>query len=231
MSNNKQDESKDNDEDDVQKEIGVWVRAACAWADAQGMKVVRFGDNMRDVAVTEGNKVSAQIQLGYDVYGYGMGADIMEKSLELASNDYDLKKKYDFSQVEIVRDPDPSLDTVECDATEIEQVILNLVKNAAQAMALGGSPYPHRITLRTRREEGYARIEVEDSGPGMDEATRRRVFEPFFTTKAVGAGTGLGLSVSYFIITEQHKGTIEVNSAPGEGTCFIVRLPLKAKPR
>ena len=157
--------------------------------------------------------------------------ELIDTAVRLAANDYDLKKKYDFSQVEIVRDPDPSLDTVECDATEIEQVILNLVKNAAQAMALGGSPYPHRITLRTRREEGYARIEVEDSGPGMDEATRRRVFEPFFTTKAVGAGTGLGLSVSYFIITEQHKGTIEVNSAPGEGTCFIVRLPLKAKPR
>jgi L-arabinose isomerase len=60
-------------DDETQREIGVWVRAACAWADAQGMKVARFGDNMRDVAVTEGNKVSAQIQLGYDVYGYGVG--------------------------------------------------------------------------------------------------------------------------------------------------------------
>jgi len=60
-------------DDETQREIGVWVRAACAWADGQGMKVARFGDNMRDVAVTEGNKVSAQIQLGYDVYGYGMG--------------------------------------------------------------------------------------------------------------------------------------------------------------
>jgi L-arabinose isomerase len=60
-------------EDETQREIGVWVRAACAWADAQGMKVARFGDNMRDVAVTEGNKVTAQIQLGYDVYGYGVG--------------------------------------------------------------------------------------------------------------------------------------------------------------
>src|SRR5574339_359575 len=58
---------------ETQREIGVWVRAACAWADAQGMKIARFGDNMRDVAVTEGNKVSAQIQLGYDVYGYGLG--------------------------------------------------------------------------------------------------------------------------------------------------------------
>src|SRR5690349_18385089 len=60
-------------EEETQQEIGVWVRAACAWADAQGAKIARFGDNMRDVAVTEGDKVQAQIQLGYDVYGYGVG--------------------------------------------------------------------------------------------------------------------------------------------------------------
>jgi L-arabinose isomerase len=60
-------------DEEVQREIGIWVRAACAWADAQDMKIARFGDNMRDVAVTEGNKVSAQIQFGYAVYGYGMG--------------------------------------------------------------------------------------------------------------------------------------------------------------
>ena len=70
---------------EVQKEIGVWVRAASAWADAQGMRVARFGDNMRDVAVTEGNKVSAQIQLGYDVYGYGVG-DLV-KSVKDATED------------------------------------------------------------------------------------------------------------------------------------------------
>ena len=64
----------------------------------------------------------------------------------------------------------------------------------------------------------------------MDAQTQRRVFEPFFTTKTVGVGTGLGLSVSYFIVTEQHKGTIDVTSNPGEGTCFTVRLPLRGKP-
>ena len=155
--------------------------------------------------------------------------EILDTAVRLAANDYDLKKKYDFKHVEIVRDLDPELDTVICEPMEIEQVLLNLVKNAAQAMAMDGGSLPHRITLRTRKEGDYARIEVEDNGPGMDEPTRRRVFEPFFTTKAVGAGTGLGLSVSYFIVTEQHKGTIDVNSAPGQGTCFIVRLPLRRK--
>jgi PAS domain S-box-containing protein len=157
--------------------------------------------------------------------------EILDTTLRLAANDYDLKKKYDFRHIEIVRELDPELDTVICEPMEIEQVLLNLIKNAAQAMATEGSPLPHRIILRTRKEADYARIEVEDNGPGMDEMTRRRVFEPFFTTKAVGAGTGLGLSVSYFIVTQQHKGTIDVNSAPGQGTCFIIRLPLQRKPR
>jgi signal transduction histidine kinase len=69
-------------------------------------------------------------------------------------------------------------------------------------------------------------MEIEDNGPGMDEAIRKRVFEPFYTTKPVGEGTGLGLSVSYFIITENHGGKIAVESQPGKGTKFIIRLPL-----
>ena len=74
------------------------------------------------------------------------------------------------------------------------------------------------------------RIEVEDNGPGMDEETRKRVFEPFFTTKAVGVGTGLGLSVSYFIITSHHSGTMSVETAPGRGARFILHLPVEAMP-
>ena len=72
-------------------------------------------------------------------------------------------------------------------------------------------------------------IRVTDNGPGMDEATRKRAFEPFFTTKEVGIGTGLGLSVSYFIITEQHNGSISVVSRTGEGCRFIIRLPIAGK--
>ena len=156
--------------------------------------------------------------------------DMLDTVVRLAASDYDLKKKYDFKQVEIVHDLDPELETLVCDHTEIEQVLLNLVKNAAQAMAEGGTPPPHRIILRTRREGEYGRIEVQDNGPGIDKQTQRRVFEPFFTTKAVGVGTGLGLSVSYFIITDQHKGTIDVSSTPGKGTCFTIRLPLQGRP-
>ena len=70
-------------------------------------------------------------------------------------------------------------------------------------------------------------IEVEDNGPGMNDAVRSRVMEPFFTTKSVGLGTGLGLSVSYFIIKDGHDGEMTVESAPGKGSLFSIRLPLE----
>ena len=82
-------------------------------------------------------------------------------------------------------------------------------------------------TKLLRREGTEVELTVEDNGPGMDEPTRRRIFEPFFTTKAPGMGTGLGLSVTYFIITENHGGSISVESEPGKGTRFIIRLPIK----
>ena len=69
---------------------------------------------------------------------------------------------------------------------------------------------------------------MEDNGIGMPEPVRKRIFEPFFTTKEVGQGTGLGLSVSYFIVTNNHKGQLEVQSSQGQGTCFTLRLPLTA---
>jgi signal transduction histidine kinase len=86
-----------------------------------------------------------------------------------------------------------------------------------------------KFTLRVRSENNGVLIEIEDNGPGMSNDITRRVFEPFFTTKEVGIGTGLGLSVSYFIIVENHGGTMSVKSSPGKGTTFIVRLPIQEK--
>ena len=159
-------------------------------------------------------------------------AALVEKTIALAANDYDLKKRFDFRQIEIIRDFDPSLPQIPCIPTEIEQVLLNLLKNAAQALA-HGTPPPEgaeveapRIRISTRCEGASARINVSDNGPGMSEEVRRRVFEPFFTTKAPGTGTGLGLSVSYFIVTQNHGGELTVHSAPGQGAVFSIRLPL-----
>jgi len=152
---------------------------------------------------------------------------LVDHTIELACHDYDLKKKYDFRNIHLECEYDPMLPAVLCSPTEIEQVLLNLLKNAAQAIAEVQGLAKPRIGIRTCREEDMARIDVEDNGPGMSEEVRRRVFEPFFTTKEVGTGTGLGLSVSYMIVTDKHKGTITVDSSPGMGARFTVKLPIK----
>ncbi len=155
---------------------------------------------------------------------------LLDKTLELASTDYDLKRQYDFKNIKILREYQKDLPPVPCEATKIQQVILNILRNGAQAMQEKGSETSCFI-LRTRRDSvrNMAVIEIEDNGPGMDAQTQKRIFEPFFTTKPVGVGTGLGLSVSYFIITENHKGEMTIQSSPGTGAKFIIRLPLSAK--
>ena len=164
--------------------------------------------------------------------------ELVDKTVELASHDYDMARKYDFRNIEVIREIDPGLPEVMCMSAEIEQVVLNLLRNAAQSM-FPAQRFPNtgadlkknsllpRIILRIFQENESVIMEVEDNGPGMDEKTRLRVFEPFFTTKSAECGTGLGLSISYFIITSNHKGTMQVESEPGKGTKFILSLPLK----
>jgi len=151
---------------------------------------------------------------------------LIDHTIELAANDYDLKKRYDFRDIRLECDYDPALREILCAPTEIEQVLLNLLKNAAQAISEVKGECEPRIWVRTRQEGDLARIEVQDNGPGMSEEVRRRVFEPFFTTKEVGIGTGLGLSVSYMIITDKHQGTVTVDSSPGNGARFTLTLPI-----
>lgn len=153
-------------------------------------------------------------------------AQLIDQAVEIAGNDFDLSEGFDFKSLLIQRKFDPQLETVPCIANELEQVLLNLLKNAAQAIHHREGGPPGQITLRTRYTPPWAEIQVTDNGVGMHEAVRKRIFEPFFTTKEVGQGTGLGLSVSYFIITNNHKGQMEVSSKPGQGTTFTLRLPL-----
>ena len=114
------------------------------------------------------------------------------------------------------------LPPVICHGAKINQVVLNLLANAIDACADGGS-----VTVRTACEQGGIAIHVIDSGKGIDPEIRGRIFDPFFTTKPIGEGTGLGLSISYGIVQE-HGGTIGVDSTPGCGACFTLRLPIGA---
>lgn len=103
---------------------------------------------------------------------------------------------------------------------------MNLLKNAAQAFSAAEPPVANPILIITTQPSAAGvMITIADNGPGMSEEVRKRIFEPFYTTKPVGDGTGLGLSVSYFIITNNHSGTISVTAAENKGSAFNVYLP------
>jgi len=124
------------------------------------------------------------------------------------------------SGVAVVKDYAADLPLVPAYAAELNQVWTNLIANALDAMAGQGT-----LTVRTAKDGDCALVEIGDTGPGIPEELRRRVFEPFFTTKPVGQGTGLGLDVSWRIVTNRHGGDLRVVSRPGD-TRFQVRLPL-----
>jgi signal transduction histidine kinase len=135
----------------------------------------------------------------------------LDSTLNLVCNEIKLK-------ADIVKDYG-GVPPIECLGSQLNQVFMNLLLNAAQAIEGRGT-----ITLRTRADAETVRIEVADTGRGIPPEVRARIFDPFFTTKPVGKGTGLGLSLVYAIV-RRHGGKIEVDSEPGRGTCFRIELP------
>ena len=155
---------------------------------------------------------------------------LLDQTIALVQTDYDMKKKYDFKHIKIVKEYDEPLPLVLCDGSKLQQVFLNILKNGAEAMAeTAGAQRPSTFILRVQDDDRWVRVEIEDNGPGMNDKTRRSIFDPFFTTKPVGKGTGLGLSVSYFIITEDHGGELGAYAAESGGTRFVIRLPKAGK--
>ncbi|MFT6963559.1 MAG: signal transduction histidine kinase [Flammeovirgaceae bacterium] len=124
------------------------------------------------------------------------------------------------NRIEIIKEYDPHFPSIECNVGEVNQVFMNLISNATQAIEGKG-----KVIIKTWKEGDIAYVSVSDNGSGMNESTKAKIFEPFFTTKDVGEGTGLGLSISHGII-EKHNGTIRVESQLGRGTSFIVGLPI-----
>jgi two-component system NtrC family sensor kinase len=116
----------------------------------------------------------------------------------------------------------PDLPIIQADPAQLQQVFVNLLNNAAEAMPGGGT-----ILLTTRPVDGqWVEIRVSDSGCGISQENLSKLFTPFFTTKALGKGTGLGLSIVYGII-KMHRGQIAVESQVGRGTTFVVTLPVR----
>jgi two-component system NtrC family sensor kinase len=133
-----------------------------------------------------------------------------------------LEQQAIFHNIEIVRDQSPSIPLIEVDVGQMQEVFMNLILNAAQAMDGEGT-----LTTRTglTKDGSYVEVAISDTGPGIPPDKVDKIFEPFYTTKEVGRGTGLGLSIAYGIV-ERHHGSIDVESSVGEGTTFIVRLPV-----
>jgi PAS domain S-box-containing protein len=146
----------------------------------------------------------------------------IQSTITVASNEW----KY---VAEIEMDLDTNLPAVHCSPAEFNQVILNMVVNAAHAISdvVGdGGKGKGKITVRTRPDGEWAIVEIKDSGSGMPPHVQQRIFDPFFTTKEVGKGTGQGLAIAHNVIVDKHGGTIKVTSAPGAGTTFTIRLPI-----
>ena len=131
-----------------------------------------------------------------------------------------------FHNIEIVKDLSPSLPLVDVDVAQMQEVFMNLILNAAQAMEGKGT-----LTAITRLtdDNGAVEVEIRDTGQGIRAKDIDKIFEPFYTTKEVGRGTGLGLAIAYGIV-ERHHGSIWVESEEGKGTSFFVRLPIPEIP-
>jgi len=142
--------------------------------------------------------------------------EIVDRTLTLLSHDLGMKG------VKVVKHLDSDLPEVQCDFKQIQQALLNVVGNASEAMVGGGV-----LTMTAKRSTGGRTMEIKisDTGCGIQKKHLKSIFEPFFTTKEEGKGVGLGLSVVYGIVT-RHRGTIEAESEPGEGTTFTIHLPL-----
>lgn len=147
----------------------------------------------------------------------------IESTVTVARNEW----KY---VADLETDFDPNLPPVPCLLGEFNQVILNIVTNAAHAIADvvgdGGNGKGKIKITTTKTNDDWAEIRVSDTGTGIPDELRSRIFDPFFTTKEVGKGTGQGLAISHSVIVEKHKGKLDIETAPGHGTTFIIQLPL-----
>jgi signal transduction histidine kinase len=146
----------------------------------------------------------------------------IESTLTICRNEW----KY---VAEMVTEFDPALPPTPCLPGELNQVVLNLIVNAAHAIAdVAGAAANSKgtITVSTRRDGGWVEIRIRDTGTGIPEKVWGRVFDPFFTTKGVGKGTGQGLAIAHAVIVDKHAGTIHFETETGRGTTFIIRLPI-----
>ena len=182
----------------------------------EGERASKVVDNM--VAFADGRRSEKSLQ---EI------PELLDRTVDLAVKDYDLNERYDLSGLRFVREYEKKVPSILCWGDKIQQVFFNLMKHRiASLYESDKSPDTPALTIRVTEEDKMIRTEIEDNGPAMDEESARLVFEPFFTPGDMDRETGLGLSVSYFIVVDEHGGEMAVE--PGEdgtGNCFVIRLP------
>ncbi|MBF0468382.1 MAG: response regulator [Desulfamplus sp.] len=150
---------------------------------------------------------------------------LTEKAVKMILAEYRTKADKNIDDLEIARDYQKDMPLISCQPGKIQQVLLNILKNALQSVEHKTADEKKHLAIRVySSDDKMASISISDNGQGMEEEIRKKVFEPFFTTKK--GNRGLGLSISYFIITEDHKGILEADSSPGKGSTFTIKLPL-----
>jgi signal transduction histidine kinase len=205
----------------VRELAGPATGAALAWV-AASLTARGLAGELSDSAARMSDLVKAVKTYAYMDRGEVVKADIHEG---IDTTLVVLRHKIKHTQIAVERDYDRELPKLSVRGSELNQVWTNLLDNAIDVLCENGGS--GTITVRTRRDGDQVVVEVADDGPGMPDDVRERIFDPFFTTKPVGSGTGLGLDTARRIVEERHRGTLEVESEPGKGTTFRVRLPVE----
>jgi PAS domain S-box-containing protein len=171
--------------------------------------------------------VQAMKDFSHPSQGVKVSADInqaLESTITISKNEW----KY---IADLITDFDPELPAVECIIEEINQVVLNMIINAVDAIKeTNPGPQKREIMVKTRNKKDFVEITISDTGIGMPPGILAKIFDPFFTTKEVGKGTGQGLTLAHDIVVNKHNGSIEAESKPGKGTTFRIMLPVKGAP-
>ena len=206
---------------------GTDIQSIVSFLDEQ--KIIRYLDSIKDAVSRSGKIVSSMLSFSRPDSRCRSKEDlnlVLRESVELAERDYEMKKRYNISSIYVETRLAAGPLYVDCVRIEIEQVIINIIKNAVRAVHENREqrPEPH-IIVESGVSSGRVYFAISDNGPGIPESIRARIFDPFYTTGEVGLNTGMGLYISYFLINGNHGGSIEALPAPEGGTTIKVTFP------
>ena len=212
----------------IAKEHGVALADVQKYLETRG--IIAFLAGIRELGEHSSAVVKNVLKFSRRSEGVMILVDVnslVQDTLSIVTTDYTIKKQIKDNRL-IIR---PELATeklqVNCVPSEIEQVLINLIRNAAQAVAEKTfSNEVATIVIKINKQDDLLQIAIADNGPGIAEHLRPNLFKPFFTTKPEGVGTGLGLSISHYIVVDKHHGKIVLESVVGKGTTFTIELPL-----